>query len=66
LHSDDFEIHMIREAISQDWSNLASKNLSATQRKTVREHLEMNVNALCDLVERNQLARQKRSYRRRP
>lgn len=49
-HFDDFEIRLIREAISQDWSELASKNLTAEQRKAVRDHLDMNICALRDLV----------------
>jgi hypothetical protein len=66
MRFDDFEIQTIREAISQDWSTLASKNLSAEQRRAVREHLEMNVSALRDLVERNRIAKQKARLRHRP
>ena len=66
MRFDDFEIKTIREAISQDWSTLASRNSSAEQRKAVREHLEMNVRALRDLVERNRIAKQKARLQHRP
>jgi hypothetical protein len=48
----DFEIGMVREAISQDWSTLASNNLTAEQRRAFRDHLGMNIDALRDLVRR--------------
>jgi len=48
----DFEIRMTREAISQDWSALASNNLTAEQRRALRDHLDMNISALRDLVHR--------------
>jgi hypothetical protein len=58
-HPDEFEIQTIRDAISEDWSALASGKLTAEQRKARREHLEMNICALLDLVERSRLAKQR-------
>ena len=49
--SDDFEIRTIREAISQDWRTLALNNLTGEQRKAVRDHLDMNICALRDLIQ---------------
>ena len=63
MSSDDFQLRTIREAISQDWMTLASNNISAEQRKAVREHLEMNVSALRDLVQRSRLAKQSAKLR---
>jgi hypothetical protein len=59
MDSDEFEIQAIRASIDQDWSELASGKLTAEQRKARREHLEMNVDALRDLVQRSQLAKQR-------
>jgi len=53
--SHEWQIQMVREAISQDWIRLATKNLTSEQRKAVREHLEMNVAPLRDLTQRKQL-----------
>jgi hypothetical protein len=49
--SDDFEIRTIRDAISQDWRTLALNNLTGEQRKAVRDHLDMNICALRDLIQ---------------
>jgi hypothetical protein len=57
-----WKIDNVREAISLDWKNLASKNLSADQRKAIREHLNIcndSLKTLKDLVERNRAASQK-------
>lgn len=51
-----WEISQVREAISCDWANLAVKELTSDQRRAIREHLEMNIAALRDLVTRNRLA----------
>ena len=59
MHPDESELQKIREAISEDWNALASGKLTAEQRKARREHLEMNVCALIDLVERSRLAKQR-------
>jgi hypothetical protein len=59
MHPDEFEVQTIRDAISEDWSALASGKLTAEQRKARREHLEMNISALLDLVERSRLAKQR-------
>jgi hypothetical protein len=49
----EWKIQNIRDAISEDWIRLAAKDLKPEERKAVREHLEMNVAALRDLIERN-------------
>jgi Na+/phosphate symporter len=51
----EWQIQTVREAISQDWIRLAQKNLTSEQRKAVREHLEMNVAALRELTQHNQV-----------
>lgn len=53
----EWKIQEVREAISQDWNQLASKNLTREQRRALREHLEMNLATLRHLIERNQLAK---------
>jgi DNA-binding GntR family transcriptional regulator len=53
--SQEWQIQTVREAISQDWISLATKNLTSEQRKAVREHLEMNVAALRELTKHNQV-----------
>ena len=63
MQSDDFEIRTIRQAIAEDWSTLASNNLSAERRRAVREHLEINVSALRDFLERNRIEKQKAKLR---
>ena len=52
----DWEIQIVREAISRDWAELASSNLSTDQRRAMREHLSVHVTALRQLVERHPLA----------
>jgi len=52
----DFEFRVIREAISRDWTELASRKLNAEQRRAVREHLSVHVTALRELAERHPLA----------
>jgi hypothetical protein len=59
MHPDEFELQKIRDAISEDWSALASGKLTAEQRKARREHLEMNVCALLDLVEGSRLKKRR-------
>ena len=54
--SHEWQIQTVREAISQDWIRLATKNLAPEQRKAVREHLEINVAALRELTQRNQVS----------
>jgi hypothetical protein len=57
-----WKINNVREAISLDWKNLATKNLTADRRKAIREHLNIcnsTLNDLKDLVERNRAASQK-------
>src|SRR5665647_1746182 len=48
-----WEIAAVRDAISLDWANLASKNLPPEKRKAISQHLEMCTSALRDLVKRN-------------
>jgi len=54
----DWEINSLRESIHLDWTTLASKDLTADQRKAFRQHLEICVSSLKDLVERNRFASQ--------
>ena len=54
-----WKIDNVRESISPDWKNLATKNLTTDQRKAIREHLNICNSALKDLVERNRAASQK-------
>ena len=54
-----WKINNVRESISLDWKNLATKNLTADQRKAIREHLEICNSTLKDLVERSRSASQK-------
>ena len=55
----DWEINLIRESIRHDWAMLASKELTADDRRGIREHLLINVSALQELVKRNRSASQK-------
>ena len=59
----DWKINSIREAIAQDWSKLADKNLTPDQRKAIREHLDINTAELRDLVGRNREARLRNKMR---
>jgi hypothetical protein len=54
-----WKIDNVREAISLDWKNLATKNLTTDQRSAIREHLNICNSTLRDLVERNRAASQK-------
>ena len=54
-----WKIDNVRESISLDWKNLATKNLTADRRKAIREHLNICNSTLKDLVERNRAASQK-------
>jgi hypothetical protein len=54
-----WKIDNVRESISLDWKNLATKNLTADQRSAIREHLNICNSTLRDLVERNRAASQK-------
>jgi hypothetical protein len=54
-----WKIDNVRESISLDWKNLATKNFTADQRKAIREHLNICNSTLKDLVERNRAASQK-------
>jgi hypothetical protein len=55
----NWEIDTVRRAISIDWKHLATKNLTADQRKAIREHLNICNSTLKDLVERNRAASRK-------
>ena len=63
---DEWKIRSVRDAISEDWSKLADKNLTPSQRKAVREHLDIHVTELRDLVGRNRDARLRNKLRHRP
>lgn len=57
-----WKIDNIRESISLDLANLASKKFTFDQRKAIREHLNIcnsTLKALKDLAERNRAASQK-------
>jgi len=57
-----WKIDNVRESISLDWKNLATKNLTADRRKVIREHLEIchsTLKSLKELVGRNRSASQK-------
>jgi hypothetical protein len=49
------EIDLIRESIRRDWEDLASKSLTAGQRKAIRDDIQMCIGALKNL--RAKLAR---------
>lgn len=51
----DWELRHIRDAIASDWDALASGKLGPHQRKSVREHLSMNIMALRDLRARRRI-----------
>jgi len=55
----DWEIGQLRKEIGDDWAQLASKNLPADKRVVFREHLQMTVRELQDLVARHQTNVQK-------
>jgi len=48
----DWEIRIVREAISDDWASLASNKLNAEQRRALRDHLSLHIAALRELAER--------------
>ena len=54
---DEEKIRSARQAISQDWSKLAEKNLTSGQRKVIREHLDIRSTELQALVKRNRTAK---------
>ena len=54
---DEEKIRSAREAISQDWSKLAEKNLTSGERKAIREHLDIRSTELQALVGRNRTAK---------
>ena len=49
----DWKIALVREDIGRDWAELASKDLNFEQRKVIREHLQMNIASLRQLVEQS-------------
>ena len=61
---DEGKIRSVREAISQDWSKLAEKNLTSGQRKAIREHLDIRVTELQNLVGRDRGAKLRNKLRR--
>jgi hypothetical protein len=52
----NWELRHIRDAIESDWHALASGKLSADQRKSVRDHLNMNLAALRETKLRTRIA----------
>jgi hypothetical protein len=59
-----WKIDKVREAIGLDWKNLAWKNLTADQRRAIREHLNICNITLKDLVERSRAASQESKLKR--
>jgi hypothetical protein len=51
----DWQLHHVRDAIATDWDVLASGKLAADKRRSLREHLEMNLAALRELKMRRRL-----------
>jgi hypothetical protein len=60
---DQGKIRSVREAISQDWTKLAEKKLTPGRRKAIREHLDINVAQLQDLVGHNRDAKLRNKLR---
>ena len=54
-----WKINRVREEISLDWKNLATKNLTADERKAIIEHLNICASTLKDLGERSRAASKK-------
>ena len=52
----EFQIEDVRKAISRDFADLATKSLSASERKVILEDLKFNFDALRDLKRRRQAA----------
>jgi hypothetical protein len=52
----NWELRHIRDAIASDWHALASGRLGAHQRKSVRDHLSMNLAALREVKLRTRMA----------
>ncbi len=53
----EFQIEDARKAIDRDLADLATKSMSASERKAVRENLQVNVDALKDLKAQRERAR---------
>jgi hypothetical protein len=49
----EWDIATVRESIRLDWVTLASKNLTADQRKAIREHLDMCSSSLKEFLDRH-------------
>ena len=47
-----FDLDTLQESVRIDWANLASKHLTADQRKEIRRHLATCIDALKDLLAR--------------
>ena len=60
----NWELRHIRDAIASDWHALASGKLGAYQRKSVRDHLNMNLAALREVKLRTRIASPSESMRR--
>jgi hypothetical protein len=52
----EIQIEDARAAIDRDFVDLATKDLSAGERKAIRDHLKFNIDALRDLKQRRQVA----------
>jgi hypothetical protein len=57
-----WKIDNVRESISRDWKNLAMKNLTADERKAIREHFNICVSTLKGLVERGRASSKKLNW----
>ena len=62
----NWELRHIRDAIASDWHALASGKLGADHRKSVRDHLNMNLAALRDVKLRTRMASRLERKRRLP
>lgn len=60
----DWELRHIRDAIASDWNALASGKLGPNQRKSVRDHLDMNLEALRELKARTRATLRSEKTRR--
>ena len=49
----EWKINVVRNVIALDWAELAAKGLSFAQRKSIREHLQMKIKTLRQLIEQS-------------
>lgn len=61
----EWQLHHVRDAIASDWDALASHALTSEQRRSLREHLNMNLAALRELKVRKRIASHSERIQRR-